>query len=331
MLGIPCKRRAFTLVELLVVIAIIGILIALLLPAVQAAREAARRAQCTNNAKQLALAMHNYHDTYKMLPSCHGGNRQYNYTNTGRSWMQSILPYVEQQPLYDQIEFGLQVGQGNPGDADYTVNTEVSRTVIPAFLCPSDSNQEGLMANRANMPTGGGGSSSDSRAITNYKACAGSNWGWGDSICRHSFPKGRHGTTQNGLDRGDGIICRNSDGHRANNTRFRDISDGTSNTFAVGEAVPRWCTHTWWYWFNGTTATCGIPLNYESNIIVTDPAHTLETRWTDWGNNYSFMSRHPGGANFALCDGSVTFISETIDLMAYRRMACMTDGEAVSR
>ena len=99
------------------------------------------------------------------------------------------------------------------------------------------------------------------------------------------------------------------------------ILDGTSNTFAVGEAVPRWCTHTWWWWFNGTTATCGVPLNYKSINIQTNAAATLETRWGDWGNNYSFMSRHPGGANFGLCDGSVAFVSETIDLTVYRHLA----------
>jgi len=305
-----------------VVIAIIGILIALLLPAVQAAREAARRAQCTNNVKQLVLAMHNYHDTYKVLPSCYGGNAQYDYTNTGHSWMQAILPYVEQQPLYDKIIFGLQVGTGNPGDADYNVNTEVSRTVIAAFLCPSDSNQQGLMGSRANV--------NDTRAITNYKACAGSNWAWGDAVCRHTWPRGGYwGNDGSGLDRGNGIIFRNNNNYREAWIKFAEIEDGASNTFAVGEAIPRWCNHTWWYWFNGSTATCGIPLNYKSNIIMTDPAQTLETRWTDWGNNYSFMSRHPGGANFGICDGSVTFVSETIELATYRHLGNRGDGEPV--
>ncbi|MFH1918976.1 MAG: DUF1559 domain-containing protein, partial [Planctomycetota bacterium] len=227
-------------------------------------------------------------------------------------------------------DFGLPVGGGNPGDATYNVNTEVSRTVVPAFLCPSDSNQQGLMANRSNVPSGGGGSGSDSRAITNYKACAGSNWGWGDAVCRHRYVRGGHWPNDwNGLDRGNGIIMRNYNNYRQAWIRFAEIEDGTSNTFAVGEAVPRWCTHTWWWWFNGSTATCGVPLNYVSNAIRTDPARTLETQWTDWPNNYSFMSRHPGGANFALCDGSVTFISDTINMTTYRMLANRGDGNPV--
>jgi prepilin-type N-terminal cleavage/methylation domain-containing protein len=123
-------RQGFTLVELLVVIAIIGILVALLLPAIQAAREAARRASCNNNMKQLVLAMQNYHDTFQRFPISYGGNGQYNANGTGRSWMIGILPMIEQQALYDQIRFDQPLSHAD--------NTAVSRTVIPAFLCPSD-------------------------------------------------------------------------------------------------------------------------------------------------------------------------------------------------
>jgi prepilin-type N-terminal cleavage/methylation domain-containing protein/prepilin-type processing-associated H-X9-DG protein len=313
------KGQAFTLVELLVVIAIIGILIALLLPAVQAAREAARRSQCSNNCKQLALAMHNYNDVHKTFPYNYSGNGQYNNTNTGKSWIVGVLPFIEQQPLYDQIDWGQPVGDsGNP-----TPNTAVGATVIDTLLCPSDDNDEGLMGTRANV----GGS----WAVNNYKACAGGNWGWGDNpTCRFSWPKGRWPNSTNGLDQGNGIICRNSGNSRENVTKFSHIRDGTSNTFALGEAVPAWCTHTWWWWFNGATATCGIPLNYESNAIRANPATvTLETQWGDWGNNYSFFSRHPGGANFGICDGSVTFVSDTIDILVYRHLANMDDREPV--
>ena len=104
------QRTGFTLVELLVVIAIIGILVALLLPAVQAAREAARRMQCTNNVKNLSLACHNYHDTYKTMPQNYStwGGAFARHTIDGRSqsWMVAVLPFIEQQPLYDQIDFG---------------------------------------------------------------------------------------------------------------------------------------------------------------------------------------------------------------------------------
>jgi prepilin-type processing-associated H-X9-DG protein len=305
-----------------VVIAIIGILIALLLPAVQAAREAARRAQCTNNIKQLTLALHNYHDVYKTFPSGYRG------TVGGwdarvlmaHSWMQAILPFIEEQPLYDQIDFALPLGSGNPGDATYNTNTAVSRTVVDTFLCPSDANQGGLMGSRANS----GGTS----AVNNYKACAGSNWGWGDAVCRHTFVRGGHwSNSANGLDQGNGIIMRNNNNYRQAWVRMAEVEDGTSNTFAIGEAVPRWCTHTWWWHFNGTTATCGVPLNYVSDYIRNNPTTaSLESRWGDWGNNYSFMSRHPGGANFGICDGSVTFVSDTIDITTYRMLANRGDG-----
>lgn len=324
MLTEPCKRKAFTLVELLVVIAIIGILIALLLPAVQAAREAARRAQCTNNAKQLVLAMHNYHDVHKILPINYGNHPvvPINWgdirVNQAHSWMQLILPFIEQQPLHDRIRFDEPLSHPD--------NEAVSLTVISAYLCPSDSHADGVMPGRANLPGGG----PDQRAVTNYKACAGGNWAWGDALCRFAWPSARYANNYNGLDAGDGIICRNYNNNKLLYTKLAHITDGTSNTFAVGEAVPAWCTHTWWWHFNGTTATCGIPLNYVSDAIRADPNQTLESRAWDWPNNYSFMSRHPGGANFGICDGSVTFVSETIDLTTYRHLANIMDGVPVN-
>jgi len=101
-----------------------------------------------------------------------------------------------------------------------------------------------------------------------------------------------------------------------------DIDDGTANTFIVGEAVPRWCNHTWWWWFNGSTATCGVPLNYKSIAITSSPTATLDSNLGDWGNNYSFFSRHTGpGANFLYADGHVGFINDAIDLATYRFLA----------
>lgn len=326
------RRSAFTLVELLVVIAIIGILIGLLLPAVQAAREAARRSQCTNNIKQLALALHNYHDLNKVFPCSHmGGLASINWSDftpygQPRSWMFAILPFVEQKALYDKANvYDVPLGSGKPGDSTYTVLTEASRTVVDTFLCPSDSRQQALMRNLRGLPD-----PNDERAVTNYKGCSGSNWGWGDAICRHTWPRGGHWPNDpNGLDHGNGIIMRNTDGDPRTWVSIAEVTDGTSNTFAIGETVPRWCRYTWWWHFDATTATCGIPLNYKSDAIRTNPSKTLETEWADWGNNKCFMSRHPGGANFAFCDGSVKFISETIDLYIYRMLANRGDGEAV--
>jgi prepilin-type processing-associated H-X9-DG protein len=136
---------------------------------------------------------------------------------------------------------------------------------------------------------------------------------------------GRWANDPNGLDRGNGIICRSGDNNAGNISTFGDIKDGTSNTFAVGEAVPAWCNHTWWYWFNGTTATCGVPLNYRKG----NPAVKLETQLTDWGRNYSFFSQHPGGAYFALADGSARFVADNIDINVYRAGATINGSEAL--
>lgn len=303
------RNSGFTLVELLVVIAIIGVLVAMLLPAVQAAREAARRSSCSNNLKQLGLALHNYVDTYKTLPIHYGGNNVYNNTNTGRGWIVGILPYIEQQNLYDQIQ---------PGPLSNAQNTTVAATVLTPLLCPSDGqNEGGRMGGRANV----GGT----LGVNNYKAVAGGNWAWGDHTGVSSPTVAKWPNDANGLDRGNGLICRNADNQPRNFTRLETITDGTSNTFAIGEAVPAWCTHTWWWWFNGSTATCGVPLNYRKNQGV----GFLTSAAGDWTRNYSFFSNHPGGGQFTLCDASTRFVADTIDLTLYRQLATISGSEPV--
>jgi prepilin-type N-terminal cleavage/methylation domain-containing protein len=312
------RGRGFTLVELLVVIAIIGILIALLLPAVQAAREAARRSQCSNNIRQLAIAMHTYHDSTKSFPISYGGS----FTNpwglpdslntTGHSWISQCLSQFEQQSLYNQIRWGKGF---NPANTDGAINSQITYTRIPTLVCPTDSHNPGFVRDAANC----GGQ----RGATNYKAVAGANWGWGDFS--YTGPAGPAGnTTADGLDWGNGIICRNVNNNRGNFTSMSTFADGTSTTFMLGEAVPYWCVHTWWWWFNGTTATCGVPLNYKKATA------NLESLDGDWPNNYSFFSMHPGGANFAKGDASVSYISDAIDLAVYRGLATVMGKEAVS-
>jgi prepilin-type N-terminal cleavage/methylation domain-containing protein len=309
-------RAAFTLVELLVVIAIIGILVALLLPAVQAAREAARRMQCSNNTKQISLSLHNYHDVYNKLPINYrpsGTTFQANYSTW--SWMQGILPFIEQAPLYGQLTPATPMRDAN--------NLRVSETVIRTFLCPSDGlNQNGLMNNRSDVqPT------TVIKAVTNYKACCGSNWDWAPFINRPAT--GRWPNDGNGLIHCNGIICSNSYNVPPSNasevqrnlTPFGAITDGLSNTFALGEAIPAWSQWTWWYCNNASVSTCAIPLNYRRGM------EELTRFVTNWNRNWGFYSLHPGGATFGLCDGSVTFVSDTIDLTVYRNLATISGGE----
>jgi len=307
-------RKGFTLIELLVVIAIIAILIALLLPAVQQAREAARRTQCKNNLKQIGLALHNYHDTHNMFPINHVMNlaHGYNEHTQGRSWMLGILPFIEQANLYATIDFSAPLFPQWTPSPPYSPNTIAAMTIMPAYLCPSDSgNGGGKLTERGNLP------STEAFGVTNYKSVAGNNWAFGSFPYTH--PTGRNQNNNDGMEAGNGWMCRNGS-RTLFVTRMRDITDGTSNTFFVGEALPGRCIFNAWYHFNGTTATCAIPLNfYFKNTAI--PAN-------QWQNNYSFASQHVGGGQFLMGDGAVKFVSENIDLQTYRNAATI-DGREV--
>jgi prepilin-type N-terminal cleavage/methylation domain-containing protein/prepilin-type processing-associated H-X9-DG protein len=297
-------RGGWTLIELLVVIAVIGILVGLIMPAVQQAREAARRTQCRNNIKQLALAMQTYVSTHGTFPISYAtGPYPYGLEDRGTSWMTMILPQIDQVPLYNRIEFGKPFAALN--------NVLAARESVPAFHCPSDTHS-GRMDFRSNIQGEWG--------VNNYKACAGSNWSFGPYGPVVSL-RGRNAGNPNGLDFGNGLICRGGPGPIV--TRPADVRDGASQTFAIGEAVPEWCRHTWWFWFNATTATCGLPPNH---FMKPDLQVAGEGNWWE---NYSFNSRHPGGVHFAMVDGSVRFISDSINVFVYWDLATISGGEPV--
>jgi prepilin-type N-terminal cleavage/methylation domain-containing protein/prepilin-type processing-associated H-X9-DG protein len=317
-------RPAFTLVELLVVIAIIGILVGLLLPAVQAAREAARRMQCSNNVKQLGLAFHNYHDTFRNFPLNFAwrnrpglGGAGLAISDTGKSWLQMVLPFIEQNNLFNQIDFrfGLRLTGGIVGPtAAIQQNRNVAATVIPTYLCPSDGQHNNGRLDRRSDAVG-----ADFWAITNYKACAGRNWAYGVFNHPNTFG-GRNGGNADGLNAGNGVLCSNQQNTNPI-TRMRDITDGTSNTFFIGEALPSFTQWNWWYNPNAVTATTAIPLNYSFRVPL---------NIGNWPNNYNFNSRHTGGGNFGYGDGSVRFVTDSIDTQIYRGMASIDAGEIAS-
>ena len=307
------SRRAFTLVELLVVIAIIGILVALLLPAVQAAREAARRMSCSNNLKQLGIGLHNYHDTHKVVP--------YGWDNRGRLWSASLLPQLDQQPLYDTL-LPHESGPGNWA-SNGSPNETACGTLISVFRCPTMPISEHVTNN--GIP---------GRVPSSYRGNAGNQASSDDTstIINPPGPKSLEMLQQNGLFQ----AC--------NPVRFRDILDGLSNTVAIGESStdPRFVKdgQAMDHWYIGSPqidpCRCdGGTGGTEFTECVGTGTVPMNLRFNDPGAHgrlmeMSFGSYHPGGAMFALADGSVRFVAETIDFAAYQAAFSRDGGESTA-
>jgi prepilin-type N-terminal cleavage/methylation domain-containing protein len=307
---------AFTLVELLVVIAIIGILVALLLPAIQAAREAARRTQCSNNLRQIGLAMHSYHDTHKELP--HGASGiQSNVP--GAPWAALILSFMEGQQVYDAFNFNIPVS--------HPLNMEARRRVVSGYLCPTDPgsteplNQQHLAA--VSLGQVSRISYFGSLGPTHIDSCADCpNQIPGDSnyCCRLSWSFGSLANASLGIKPGQfpGMFVRWPRG-----IKFREVTDGLSSTFLVGETVSTHCG------FNGA---------FVNNFSVSSTAITLNILEEDKGINSTpaltrscgFKSLHPGGAHFLMGDASVQLVNEAIDYRLFNALGSRAGGETAS-
>lgn len=308
------KRSAFTLIELLVVIAIIAILIALLLPAVQQAREAARRTSCKNNMKNLGLAMHNYHDISLRFP--------FGFDERETLWSAMILPQIEQANLYNTLIWQ-ESGAGN-WSHNGSPNEVAAGTSLPIFKCPS-------MAVPSNITNSG----IPGRATTSYRAVSGSN---AVSDDKSTVPSGHPVVAledQTGL---NGMFFGCS------STRFRDITDGTSNTIMIGESYtdPTYVKDNQGmdFWLFGAPQTGGWDCRpgdrggSEHSEGLGSAYWNINTRLRDPSVHGTIMeltfgSYHTGGAQFAMADGSVRFISENLDLGVLRSLGSIGGGEVI--
>ncbi|RUL87766.1 DUF1559 domain-containing protein [Tautonia sociabilis] len=345
----PAGRRGFSLMELLVVIAIIGVLIALLLPAVQSAREAARRAQCTNNLKQLGLAMHHYESALGVFPPSYVGDPGASGTafgvgfpdenrNTlpGFAWGMLLLPFAEQATLFASVNVDLPCWAPD--------NSTGARTTLSLFLCPSATGGDDPFAlhrysnGDAMAPNDGGPFApeivfSRSHYVTN----AGINQPWGRSPAYSAdfdVPEPIPGVPE--PHRIDGPFYRNS------RTRVASVRDGLSNTIFLGEKSSVLCDSTWVgvVPFSCTPPKPGWPSDPNSggnlvgahsgpdvrdhpDVIIHAPNHPF-------GHTDEMFAEHPGGANVLLGDGSVRFVKESIHPWTWVALSTRDRGEVIS-
>ncbi len=332
---VPARRRAgFTLIELLVVIAIIAVLVALLLPAVQQAREAARRSQCKNNLKQIALAMHTYHDAANFFPFGANAGDDGNFRQA-LNWRFDILPQIEQQPLFNQMsQFSRANTQAAPTGPWYSTNQSPAglaegyqQQIIPVYICPSETSDRVLPGNQL------GGD------CTVPFTCATANYTMNAGTCNPSAPGGQTtpmdlaGVPTIGGDQycssssGDGIasiagvpylVCIN----------MRSINDGTSQTLLLGEKTN----------YQPGTSVSGFGTagtNYSGWLSqwgsVSSVCHGINfLPRSSWQSGIQFASRHSGGAHFALCDGSIRFINQSVSWLTFKALGTRAGSDVVN-
>ncbi|NLF67535.1 MAG: DUF1559 domain-containing protein [Candidatus Anammoximicrobium sp.] len=331
------SQGAFTLVELLVVIAIIGILVALLLPAIQAAREAARRMQCSNNVKQIGIALHNFHDTYRNFPV--GAKNQ-----DGPNWRVWILPFIEQGAIYDQFDMTVSAGfWAHVGGFRYPDLYDVE---LAGFVCPSSPfgmrNPRDLPYTQKGYP--GTPDTTKVSMVMDYVGISGATPDpLGRAVCTGDVLANSSSNCKNGL-----LIP-----FQARN--MRDCLDGTSQTLIVAEqsgqvnkversanALGPW--HGWanasssafnattplpmasaGFWYAAGTTTVRFPPNYYWDTGAVAQANS------GFSANTVLNSYHPGGLNVLLTDGTVRFVSETIDLNTLRLLCVCDDGAVIGQ
>ena len=317
------RHRGFTLIELLVVIAIIAILIGLLLPAVQAARESARRVQCTNNLKQLGIALHNYHDTSGTFPPGYlsvADRITFDNVGPGWGWAARSLSQMEQAPLFNSINFPLGI--------EFPANQTARLTVLASFLCPSDAWRQDTFTVVDSTTSGTTpGAPICMVASSNYVG----SFGTGDPSSLYPFvvnddngPPGR--------DNGNGAFFRN------NSLRLAQVLDGTSQTFVVGERSQNLSRASW----TGAVTNAAVPLVALQGESGLDPegggaltlAHTGEGHGPNSPSGLAhadqYWSLHPGGANFLFADGSVRFIKEQVGFRIFQALATRSGAEVLS-
>ncbi|MCO8120206.1 DUF1559 domain-containing protein [Stieleria sp. TO1_6] len=327
----PLPRLAFTLVELLVVIAIIGIMVGLLLPAVQSAREAARRMQCSNNLKQIGLAIHNYHDTFRQIPANQGFSHTHDGSEpwvSGPSWLTVILPQLEQGAAFDQMVF-----EGTDFADNTTVpnrNWEVmSKLVVPTYSCPSSALEEQRYQKASAATVALGAPEEYPIQIPDYVAGV----GYYNPPGQNTFSWDRYyadrATWSWGWLQDDGFLSIIN--NKFKKRRFASVLDGLSNTLAVGEHG------SFLYHFDGTQedsrpgrgpggAWAARPSYYEWGAYYGMTANVTVPRYPNnslfsgnWTQNMEhtlhngFRSQHVGGVQFVMGDGSVRFITDSID------------------